>query len=232
MQRITDQKNFERMLVPSRFEQLGEITQGRAFGFTMLTMFLADQVFGAAMDCCYKAEETSLYRHELKRIAKLVGKEAERLNRLIDHRLGHKRSAFMAEFDMNMEAHTRKHIDIFRYQVSQVLLDTGLSGEANEVYSHAIVADTLCQVLNATIKQFEILICTPNGLVNTLEEYSGKALKRLVRRLIACLPSPERGVDMNDMKPIRDAFMCFIYGFLDVDKLNKAVADADAAVNR
>ncbi len=232
MPTITDQKNFERMLVPSRFEQLGEITQGRAFGLTMLTMFLADQVYGAAMDCCYKAEDTSLYRHELKHVAKLVSKEAERLNRLIDRRLGRDRSAFIAAFDMNMEEHTRKHIDIFRYQVSQVLLDAGLSGEANEVYSLAIVADTLCQVLNATIKQFEMLICAPYGLVNALEEYSGKALKRLVRRLIACLPSPERGVDMNEMKPIRDAFTCFIYGFLDVNKLNKAVADADAAVNR
>lgn len=165
------------MLAVSRFEQLGEMTQSRAFGFAMLVLFLADQAYGAAWDCCYKAEETRLYKHELKYVTKLVSKEADRLNRLIDHRLGHKRGAFMAEFDMNMEAHTRKHIDIFRYQVSQVLLDAGLSGEANEVYSLAIVADTLCQVLNATIKHFETLICTPNGLVNPLEEYSGKPLK-------------------------------------------------------
>lgn len=208
------------------------MTQGRAFGFTMLVLFLADQVCGAAWDCCYKAEETRLYKHELKYVTKLVSKEAERLNRLIDRRLGRDRSAFMAEFDMNMEEHTRKHIDIFRYQVSQVLLDAGLSGEANEVYSLAIVADTFCQVLNATIKQFEMLVCAPHGLVNALEEYSGKPLKQLVRRLIGCLPCPERGVDMNEMKPIKDAFMCFVYGFLDVNKLNKAVTDADAAVNR
>lgn len=220
------------MLVPSRYEQLGEMTQSRVFGFTMLTLFLADQVYGSAMDCCYKAEETALYKHELKYVTKLVSKEADRLNRLIDRRLGRERSAFMAEFDMNMEAHTRKHIDIYRYQVSQVLLDVGMSGEANEVFSHAIVADTLCQVLNSTIKQYDVLICAPLGLKNNLEDFSGKPLKQLVRRLIACLPSPERGVDMNNMKPIKDAFTCFMYGFLDVNKLNKAVTDADAAVNQ
>lgn len=221
------------MLVPIRFEQLGEITQGRTFGFTMLVLFLADQVCGAAWDCCYKAEETALYKHELKYAAKLVSKEADRLNRLIEHRLGYKRSAFMAEFDMNMEANTRKHIDIFRYQVSQVLLDAGLGGEANEVYSLAIVADTLCQVLNATIKQFEMMICTPNRLAyNPLEEYSGKPMKQLIGRLLSYLPSPDKVLDMNDMKPIKDAFTCFIYGFLDKDKLNRAVTDAEAAVNK
>ncbi len=220
------------MLVPIRYEQLGAMTKSRVFEFAMLTLFLADQVYGAAWDCCYKAKASALYKHELKYVTKLVGKEADRLNRLIDHRLGRERSTFLAEFDMNMETHTRKHIDIYRYQVSQVLLDAGLSGEANEVFSYAIVADTLCQVLNSTIKQFDTLICTPHGLRNNLEDFSGNPLKLLIRRLIDCLPCPVRGVDMNDMKPIKDAFTCFMYGFLDIEKLNKAVTDADAAVNR
>ena len=133
----------------------------------------------------------------------------------------------MADILSSLEEELKPSIDTYMYQVSQYLLDNGISGENNRFASLASTINMLAQTSNITIKVFNDDVCRKFRIANNPLQYLNMDKVKHLSGLITDLFSPKgKTVNLNEVEGIISAFNAFNNRLLYSGAFTRAIEKA------
>lgn len=128
-------------------DKLDSLTGEKITRLDYMVIFLNDQIYNSSLMLEDSMKKNGFMRFEAKNFFKGVKECIERYNAKID-RMGEDFIELVADITSSMEEDIQPHLDKYRYRVSQLLLDAGIDGAANQVLSileQMILMSTIAQ---------------------------------------------------------------------------------------
>lgn len=196
--------------------------------FTYITLFLNDQVYAYEATLEQEIRKSSLFKGSLKYIFNKLHKAVGDYNRLMFRTLKGSQQDTMADILSSLEEELKPSIDTYMYQVSQYLLDNGISGENNRFASLASTINMLAQTSNLTISVFNDTVCKPFRIdCNPLAYLNMDRAKHLSGELSDLLTPGGKPINLNNGKGIAAAFTAFNNRLLYSGAFERAIAGAE-----
>ena len=137
------------------WEEMDKKSGGMVSSFTYLVLFLNDQIYAADMELNeILPGDKDLYRGAVRKTYARMHHSTASFQTANNSYPGKEASYLMASVLSDVEEDMKPHIDKMYYAVSQILLDSGVSGNRNAVASKATVINMLCQVSRLMIAEF------------------------------------------------------------------------------
>lgn len=212
------------------WEELDETTKGKLTMFTSVVLYLNDQVTCRTICFAESIANSNLYRqnvkyitNELKRLAMLASDESFRV---LD-----KSALYMAEVNGNIDNKVGKHLEIYKYAVSQLLLDAGISSDKNNFASELSTINMLAQMLRVTIDKFAERLLKPFGVKNNPLKCLGlERIEYKSHELSNILVGKGQEIDLNKDVRIINAFNCIQLALLSNKTIAKAITKTEEEI--
>ena len=209
------------------WEEIDEQIGMKVTAFTYITLFLNDQVYAYEATLEQEIRKSSLFKGSLKYIFNKLHKAVGDYNRLMFRTLKGSQQDTMADILSSLEEELKPSIDTYMYQVSQYLLDNGISGENNRFASLASTINMLAQTSNITIKVFNDDVCRKFRIANNPLQYLNMDKVKHLSGLITDLFSPKgKTINLNEGEGIIAAFNAFNNRLLYSGAFTRAIEKA------
>ena len=207
------------------WEEMDKKSGGMVSSFTYLVLFLNDQIYAADMELNeILPGDKDLYRGAVRKTYARMHHSIASFQTVNNSYLGKEASYLMASVLSDVEEDMKPHIDKMYYAVSQILLDSGVSGNRNAVASKATVINMLCQVSRLMIAEFGNRIWRLFGeRDNRLQPLSQDKHEFLSYNLMEEVIPKDIKIDLNGDERLERAFEAFNTRMLYGNYFNKAI---------
>lgn len=223
---LTAQRKLEKNL---DLGVLDELTEEKITRLNYMVIFLNDQLYNSSMELEGLMKKGGFMRHEAKFYFNNVKKCIEEYNRRIDN-LGDKYIEMIADITSSMEEDLLPHLNMYKYQVSQMLLNNDITGIANQALS---VID--CMMLIHSVAESNV-----KAIKDILYEFTGAGehytdcldisrinvnLKRLSNAIASKVIPKGKEVHFEDNEKVNMAFKVVRNKLYSAELYNKALAN-------
>lgn len=176
--------------------------------YTAIVLFINDQVYNYQVSLYEAIVKSKLNRQEMKRNNNSLKKEMRKYNSMINRIISQKGHERYAEMLSHIEEDCAKHLEIYKFQISQHLLNNGITGDRNLIASLASTIDMLCQTSSLTIQKHYDMF----GFIDyDLRKYELKSISRYANIITNdCVKRSNVYVNLNEVENIKTAYNTFI----------------------
>lgn len=204
------------------WDEIDKDTNGLVTSITYMVLFINDQVYNYTVSLMEAVRHSDLYRHGVKRLSNSIEREINAYNTNIFRIAKANKEAF-AEITQSMEEDVQPHIERYYYTVSQILLDHGVTGDANRISSLSSTINMLSQMSRITVKDFYDKISKVAYLLfNPLQYLSLDRIEYLSDRLSNEITGKGVSVNLNEEESIMTAFKAISNALMRPEVFNKA----------
>lgn len=213
------------------WEEIDEQSGMKVTAFTYITLFLNDQVYAYEALLGQEIRKSKLYRGSVKHNFTRLHLAVKEYNRLMMRTLSPVQGDFLAGILSRLEEELKPSLDTYLYQVSQYLLDSGISGEANRLASIASTINMLAQTSNLTISVFNDTVCRPSRIMGNPLQYLNMDRVLYLSGILSDTLTPNgKMVNLNDGNGIADAFTAFNNKLLYSGAFDRAIEGAEGEI--
>ena len=209
----------------SSWQEVDNETNNLVACLTYVVLFVNDQVYNHITELGGDIRRTKLFRQEARRCTVGLERDIARYNALVFRTAGVNAETY-ADITLSMEADIKPAIDIYRWSVSQCLLDHGVDGEPNRIASLASTINMLAQVGDLTVSDFGGRICRKLFLAHNPLDYLRLPRVRYLSGRLSDLLAPGT-IDLNKDRRVADAFAALSARMLDPGVFERAIGAAD-----
>lgn len=196
------------------WQEVDEDTKGLVSALTYVVLFINDQVYNHILMLGDNLKPSKFYKHEVKMNFNAIDKEIKAYNFKVNDISG-VQSEVLASITQSMEDDLKPHIDRYYYALSQILLNHGVTGEANRIASYASTINMLCQVSSLCMKDFGERICNLYRMDgNPLSYLEQGKIERLSAEISTTVAGKGVKVNLNDEPSVSTAFKCIMSNML------------------
>lgn len=215
------------MIQTDNWEAINKDSKGLAERLTYITLFFNDQIYNYTLDLHEKIRKTKYYRHEAKKAANDLKKYMERYNTSLGTQMKID-TGLLAVVTQSMEDDIGKHIGIYSYTISQILLKNGIGGELNDIISKSCVIDMLCQCSKISIRQFyDYFKAAYRVSYNPLEWLEIPKARHYNNIISDALTPKDLHVNLNDEKSVSKAFQAIANNIFKSQIFDKAYRECE-----
>lgn len=208
-------------------EKLDAMTRARISRLDYMVIFLNDQLYNYSIMLEDLLKEGGLMKFEQKFHFKKIKEAIQQYNSKIE-KMDPQFIELVADVTSSMEEDIQPHIDMYKYQMSQLLLDNGVSGNTNHILSIIEVMLLMRCMIDSSIKFIKELYynCTmidDSHYTDFLEIRNIDAhLRNLSDMVVAKCVGKKAKVDFSNNEKVAMAFEALKNKLFDAKVYNKA----------
>lgn len=212
----------------SSWEDIDKDSKGMITNLTYTVLFINDQIYNWSLILHDELSKTNLYKQRVKQLCKQINRITNNYNSTLGcANITTVNKTALAVITASMEEDVSKHIEVYKYTISNILLSKGIVGDKNKIASTASTLNMLSQMSDLTIKDFGRFVRhNYNVSNNPLCHLSLSRVEKLSDELSDLIIGDVK-VNLNDYPKVMTAFKAIANNLLKVEVFNKAFEEAE-----
>lgn len=125
----------------SSWEDIDKDSKGMITNLTYTVLFINDQIYNWSLILHDELSKTNLYKQRVKQLCKQINRITNNYNSTLGcANISTVNKTALAVITASMEEDVSKHIEVYKYTISNILLSKGIVGDKNKIAS---IASTL-----------------------------------------------------------------------------------------
>lgn len=215
--------NYVKQAMVSHLKKDWKKNEAILYSFTAIVLFLNDQVYNYQLQLDEAVKKSSLNRQKLKMHNNELKQKVKAYNSKISMIMGGTAELERyADMLSEIEDVCASSLEVYKYQISQYLLDHGIEGEKNLISSLASTINMLCQTSICTIDQHAELFSVLNF---DLKGFNMDGIERLSDMIAndSMISKKTESICLNDGTGILQAFNAFTNKLLYSGKVQETI---------
>lgn len=201
--------NYVRAAQLANLKKDWEKNEAILYSYTAIALYLNDQVYNFQISLDEAITKSDFNRHSIKKYNNQIKKNIKAYNAQMERIM--KEPIYMERFAnmlSEIEEECASSLELYKFQVSQFLLDHGICGDKNMICSLASTINMLCQTSRCTIEQHYVKFSVLNADIRTFKMDDIERLSDLIAN-DSMLKIKDLKIDLNDGTGILRAFNAF-----------------------
>lgn len=209
------------------WEDIDRDSHGMVTNLTYTVLFINDQIYNYSLILLEQIRKTKLYRHKVKKLCNEIVRATENYNYTLGGaNITTINKTSLAVITASIEEDVEKHIKLYQFTLSQILLGKGIEGERNIIASVSSTLNMLAQMSELTIKDFGRFARSYNVSGNPLSILSLNGIEQKSDEISNIIIGNVK-VNLNEYPEVMVAFKGIANNLLKAEVFNKAFEEAE-----